>query len=61
VPALQIFELLKKQLEEKDKQIAEKDKQITALTEALKESKNNIVPAVKQRRIKEQDLCVLLT
>jgi hypothetical protein len=47
----QIFELLKKQLAEKDKQIAEKDKQITALAEALKEAKNDVAtPAEKQRR-----------
>ncbi|MDR1182364.1 MAG: hypothetical protein LBL13_10355 [Bacteroidales bacterium] len=47
IPAKQIFELLKQQLEEKDKQIA-------ALTEVLKEkgAKNDITaPAVKQRRV----------
>jgi hypothetical protein len=46
-----IFELLKKQLEEKDKQIAKKDKQITTLAEALKKEKNDTAaPAEKRRR-----------
>jgi hypothetical protein len=43
VPAQQIFELLKAQLEEKDRQIA-------ALTEVLKGKNDNAAPVEKQRR-----------
>jgi hypothetical protein len=49
VPDQPIFELLKKQLEEKDKQIAQKDKQITILAEALKKEKNDTAAPVEKR------------
>ena len=51
VPTLQIFELLKAQLEEKDKQISEKDRQIAALTDVLNGKNDSAAPVVGSRRV----------